>query len=835
MKKKLDYLDNAKNILIYGYGVEGKANFEFLEKFYSDKNIEIYDENIEKFNKKLNFNDFDVIFLSPGISKTKIKNYNGVLTSGTKIFFELLEEKDRKKIIAVVGTKGKSTTVKFTAELLGNWGKKVEIGGNFGKPLLSFFSSLDNLDYVVAELSSYQLDLLKISPEVVLFVSFYPDHLDYHKNMEEYFKAKANSWKYQNNTDKLFITENYTKFNKLAVEEFEKIQRKIICPILDLNYFKEDSIFRGQHFLENFGIVKSLAEYLKISDDIFEKTCDEFETLSHRSNIINTRAGVDFVNDANATTPEASLAGINLFQKDLDCLILGGQDRGYDFGQLVKRIIELNIKVLILDSESGEKIKILLEEKKFTNYIICTNMEELVKVGYKNTKIGKKCLLSMASPSYGYFKNFIEKGEEFEREIQKQEFKFRIKPFKIFCFENYSFNKKTKEVILKYSFDSEVFFEEKLKFNFDIKNFDGELLDRVLFGLWVVSGVSYYKAYLPEKIEFKKGGLDKFQSSFFEKTWRNGLGEFFYINKIDFRDLIKFPISNEINIPPVESDLSGLVVPLGGGKDSLTTVSLLEEKGEDFELFTVGDYEIINKQAKKINKKHLKVKRIISSKLIELNKDGYKKVKAYNGHVPISSIWAFIGLIICVLRGKSDLVLSNEKSASEGNVEMYGVKINHQYSKSLEFENDLQEYIKKNISFNLNYYSYLRKYDEIEIMEIFVKKMWSKFKNDFTSCNKNFTLVEKRLSKKLWCGECAKCAFVSLLLSNFISRKEHEELFKKDMFLKNDILDKFYKELAGIEGFKPFECVGTSDEVQKSIKKAFLSGEYPELENYIIN
>lgn len=385
-----------------------------------------------------------------------------------------------------------------------------------------------------------------------------------------------------------------------------------------------------------------------------------------------------------------------------------------------------------------------------------------------------------------------------------------------FIFEKYEWRENDKTAFLTYSYDSETFFTEKIKFGFDFIEYNKQALDLAIRGLWYMAGVSYYKALLPKQIEIKHYELDKWQAEFLTKTWTLGLGEFFYRNKIDFRGLIQFPHSDKARNKCVKiNGLEGALLPIGGGKDSLVSSALLDENGKNYDTITVGQYPFLNKMIKKIGKNHLTVTRTVSQKLIELNQQG-----AYNGHVPISSIWASIFVVAAVLTGKKEIILSNESSANEENVEIYGVKINHQYSKSLEFEQDFNHFVTHYISPDINYYSLLRKYNELEITKIFVEKCWDKYKNDFVSCNRNFTLANINPQKR-WCGECSKCCFVGIMLAAYLPKKEVIKMFGKDIFeLPQN--QKMFRELAGLEGHKPFECVGTPEEVKKAIKMAKL-------------
>lgn len=431
-----------------------------------------------------------------------------------------------------------------------------------------------------------------------------------------------------------------------------------------------------------------------------------------------------------------------------------------------------------------------------------------------------------------------------------------MKPsFQAFIFEGYDFFESDKKVILRYSFDSEVFFEEEFVFDFEfVDGYTKQTLDAALFGLWVMVGISYFKTVLPPVIKFKSGGLNQVQKDFFEKVYLHGLGEFFYTNGIDPRGKINFEvgsgkwegemkgaIGSEFRVPNFE--LHGSIVPIGGGKDSLVTAELLKESGEDFETFTVKPTPLLDHVCEKIGKPQLRVFRKISPQLLKLNEQG-----ALNGHVPITAILSFLSVVTAVLRGKKNIIFSNEASAEEGNVEFHGFSINHQYSKTLEFERDFQEYVSTFICSDIQYFSLLRPLAELRVAQVFCSKIFQKYKKDFSSCNRNFHFGSNNMSvpktplsppfvrgekRVIWCGECPKCGFVFAIFSPFLPREELINLFGKNLFTDPE-MGQIFRELLGLEGIKPFECVGSVEEVRQALRLARGTGEWFELERFEI-
>jgi hypothetical protein len=410
--------------------------------------------------------------------------------------------------------------------------------------------------------------------------------------------------------------------------------------------------------------------------------------------------------------------------------------------------------------------------------------------------------------------------------------------FETFYFEDFEISPENKEIILKYSFDGAVFFDEIFSFEIPLVNhFSHFVLSDALFGLWVMAGISYFKAALPKKIAFRdpKWKLTASQKEFFEKIYLNGLGEFFYENKIDPKGVINFPAATK-SIPVGAQDFeplqetAGILLPIGGGKDSLVSAEILKTSGEEITTWTVGTSAVLKNSVQRIGAPTITVTRKISSQLIELNKQG-----ALNGHVPISAILAFLSVVTAILSGKKYIALSNEASANFGNADINGWEVNHQYSKSLEFELDFQKYVAENITPEIKYFSLLRPFSELKIAKLFVEKCWDKYGDIFSSCNRNFQITRRHdvdvapSEWVIWCRECSKCAFVALIFAPFVERVELEKLFGAfgEFVAKNE---KHIEELLGLSGHKPFECVGEEAEVREAVWLA--QDKYPELKKF---
>ena len=325
--------------------------------------------------------------------------------------------------------------------------------------------------------------------------------------------------------------------------------------------------------------------------------------------------------------------------------------------------------------------------------------------------------------------------------------------------------------------------------------------------LHYMCGVSYYKAGMASKIIYNKQQPSEQMAGFLEKTWKNGLAEMAFINNISLKDRCKFTFNEQ----KFHSDKLILknqsLVAIGGGKDSLVTIEALRNQGIDICLFFVGNAKLIKDVIKATGLSSIQVTRKIDEKLINYNKQG-----AFNGHIPITAINSSIAVLTALLFDFSTIVFSNERSADSANtINSDGESVNHQYSKSYEFERDLQKIIQVGITSSLRYYSYLRFYSELAILKKFSDL--NQYFNVFSSCNRNFHIDGSHNKLNHWCCDCPKCRFVFLGMAAFASQDEVVVIFGKNM-LDNESQIQGFSELLGLHGIKPFECVGTIEESQ---------------------
>ena len=354
-------------------------------------------------------------------------------------------------------------------------------------------------------------------------------------------------------------------------------------------------------------------------------------------------------------------------------------------------------------------------------------------------------------------------------------------------------------------------FRPHWEFTVSFGDIDRSLLNELAFSLGMAELVSYWKCACSPVVEVRCGNLDEKQILWWKKLYFNGLAEFFYRNGID-TDFESFMTIKAESAPPKNYSvprLSGTLVPVGGGKDSVVTLEILKALGEEITPYIInarGATLGCVKAADIPEKRAVCPKRSIDKHLLELNAEGY-----LNGHTPFSAVVAFSSLLFAVISGKRYIALSNESSANETYVD--GAEINHQYSKSTAFERDFREYC--TYTFGAfgdipEYFSLLRPLSEWQIAREFVK--YPQYFGVFQSCN----LGSKT---NVWCCNCAKCLYVYILLAAFLDDEKLVEIFGCNMLEKPEFSDMLDGLMLDGED-KPFECVGTKDEVRLSLKMA---------------
>ena len=379
---------------------------------------------------------------------------------------------------------------------------------------------------------------------------------------------------------------------------------------------------------------------------------------------------------------------------------------------------------------------------------------------------------------------------------------------KVFYYKQINFSPDTGVLSLSYAIDNDYSFTETITFPrvpFALSSKKKTVLDQIFHLLHIAAGISYYKAFLPEKIIIEGDGLTPHETRFFEKFYLNGLGEFAIRNNLNLQGKIHFPEKESLQRTPINLNLPyNSLIPVGGGKDSCLTMELIKTTDLPAEAISVGQARPILACIQKSSLPAIHIERRLDSTLFTLNQSG----KVYNGHVPITGILAFILWAAAVLYDKKYVIMSCERSANSGNLKQGNLDINHQYSKSFAFEQDFY-HLTQTVTPDFRYFSLLRPLSEAHIAKLFAEYCSSYF-FAFTSCNKVFKLDEtKRFSH--WCENCDKCRFVFLILAPFISKEKLIQIVGSNLLDDESQLEGF-QELLGLKNHKPFECVGEISE-----------------------
>lgn len=410
------------------------------------------------------------------------------------------------------------------------------------------------------------------------------------------------------------------------------------------------------------------------------------------------------------------------------------------------------------------------------------------------------------------------------------------KEFSTFTFERQTVRRENGGLSLAFDFslDDRYHFRPTLEIParsfFDWDGIPEEVLQVLAFQIGMTELVSYWKIACPKRVVVKPFALTESQKKFWKKLYYNGLGEFLYLNSISVSeeallelendegiDALAFPSMsyraqgasvsmdgktrhdmpsfNRVNLPLEEKTL----VPIGGGKDSVVTLECLRREMPVIPMIVNPRGATLNcvKTAGYQEDQFIVINRTLDPTMLQLNAEGY-----LNGHTPFSALLAFISVLVAFGSRSKYIALSNENSANESTVP--GTNINHQYSKSIEFESDFRNYVAENISEEVQYFSFLRPLSELQIAKLF--SQCEAYHPVFRSCN-----VGSKTDS--WCGHCPKCLFTWIILSPFLPKEKLVAIFGKDL-MADESLRPIFEELNGTAPVKPFECVGTVEEVR---------------------
>lgn len=444
-----------RKVAIIGLGV---SNLPLLDYMYDKKaRVTVFDErNIESISKEVmdkitnygfefslgkncleKLKGFDIIFRSPSCLPTRPElqqeEKRGAIVT-TEI--EMLMKMCPCKIIGVTGSDGKTTTTSLIYSILQKSGYHTFLGGNIGTPLFTRLSEMKPEDVVVLELSSFQLMGMEISPDIAVITNITPNHLNIHKDYEEYIEAKKNIFKYQDENNILIlnydneITRNCSNEAKGKVIFFSHKEKLDDGFIVDGKIIKEceekvrkhifngdDAILRGNHNLENIATAIAATKTLVSIEEAVE-AIKEFKPVEHRIEFVKEIGQVKWYNDSASSSPTRTLSGLNAFDEEI-ILIAGGYDKNLDYQPLAKPIVEKVKALLLMGQTSGKIFDVVKEElenqNKELDIYMCENLEQTVTLAKKLARPRNIVLFSPASASFDMFKDFADRGNQFKK------------------------------------------------------------------------------------------------------------------------------------------------------------------------------------------------------------------------------------------------------------------------------------------------------------------------------------------------------------------------------------------------------------------------------------
>jgi UDP-N-acetylmuramoylalanine--D-glutamate ligase len=425
-----DNLKKYNDILILGFGKEGQSTYLFIREHNKSKVITIADqnekiENLDIFRGDLNIKfitgkdylknleDYDCIIKTPGISLSEdiLLKLNKILTSQADLFLK----EYRMQIIGITGTKGKSTTASFINHFLITSGKNSILVGNIGLPPFNQIKNIHPGTIVVYELSSHMLQGVTVSPHYALLLNVFPEHLDYYQTMDNYTKAKARIFEYQNEEDFLAIGKESGAID--LVNKFRSEAKKVEG--IEFLEFKENEYIKSKQIMDNIILGAQVAVLAGAKPQLFIEAVKTFKTLPHRLQVVGKYKNITFIDDSISTIPEATIVALEAYPQT-NILILGGMDRGISYYNLVNELVKKeNLKIYCVDGAGKRIYEELIKINPHDNYLLFDDLEAIVKKSYEMLPRGGMVLLSPAAASYTQFKNFEERGDTFAKLAMK--------------------------------------------------------------------------------------------------------------------------------------------------------------------------------------------------------------------------------------------------------------------------------------------------------------------------------------------------------------------------------------------------------------------------------
>ena len=448
----INKLSQYSNIAILGFGREGKTTYEFIRKYNKDIKLTIIDkaENIIENNPELKndpnlsfvmgptylegLEQYDLIIKSPGVSLLNVDttNLKDKLTSQ----LELVLEVNKKNIIGITGTKGKSTTSSLLYKIIKDQNDNVILAGNIGIPILAELENCNEDTILVVEMSSHQLEYLQVSPHISVILNLFEDHLDHSGTINHYHENKLQIFKHQTEEDyMIYCSDNKTLLDYINNFPYQAHQFAVSKDNQNAACFqsedyvmlnneqvydtKQERKLLGEHNLINIMVCLTISKILKLNMKEATKSIATFEPLEYRLQNIGTINDVTYYTDTLATIPEATIASINTLP-NTNTLIFGGMDRGINYDKLIEYLKTCHVTNFICMPTTGHDIGHAIGEIEGKNFYYVETLEEAVNLAKQVTKPGTACLLSPAASSYAYFKNYADKGDQFKAFVYKK-------------------------------------------------------------------------------------------------------------------------------------------------------------------------------------------------------------------------------------------------------------------------------------------------------------------------------------------------------------------------------------------------------------------------------
>jgi UDP-N-acetylmuramoyl-L-alanine---L-glutamate ligase len=455
MNEFLKSVTFQKKVCILGFGAEGQSSFQTLSKYFPNQQFTIADKNphisaspLLNKNENVgvitgddylkNLNEFDLILKTPGIPFNQLSHIAPEkITSQTELFIRMF----RDKTIGITGTKGKSTTSSLIYHILLQKTKNAVLVGNIGIPPFEMLEKIDQNTHIVYELSSHQLEQIRVSPHIAILLNLFEEHLDHYTSFADYQLAKFNITRFQNENDFIIYHSDDKRINNLLDKENSAAIQLPFSLKNDLSkgcmvtnqqiVFNNESgitsmvpidtpcMLKGEHNLLNIMAAISACILSGIGTEFIQKGISSFVPLEHRLEFVGTFGKIDFYNDSIATIPEASIAAIKAIG-NVDTVILGGYDRGIDYSDFIEFLISSDVKKLIFMGAAGQRMMDIIKSKTSNakELFFAPDLREAVDIAKKQTAPEKACLLSPAAASYDMFSNFAERGKAFKNLVE---------------------------------------------------------------------------------------------------------------------------------------------------------------------------------------------------------------------------------------------------------------------------------------------------------------------------------------------------------------------------------------------------------------------------------